>query len=544
MSLKSMLFGASSKESDDGYPVMERIIRERVANTKRPLFTTDATDLFGFYLNGLSNHGGYRQHYNCHACRRFIDRYGGLVTINSETGITEPLLWGSWNETEVPRFFADSVFALSGMVSRAKVTGVFLASEKVWGTPQTGDWSHLSADNPAPFSSSILNDSQAMAAKKQDYAILCRSLAEFKADDVATAVRVLKADALDRSEKTLAIAEWFLTLHQAIAGVRGSRRENLIWFVTATAPPGWCHVRTTMIGTLLEDIQSGMEFDTIVGRWSQKMHPLQYQRPTAPPKSGNIEQAEKIVAALGSAGALARRFAGREDILAALWTPKPVPEEAQSTGQGGGVFSHLRAEERRSELELPAVVMTWDKFARTVLPDVLSLECLIPHGRTSFFAMVTASDPAAPPILQWDGLEGYARNPASWYFYHGGSEAAHWGLTPGIWVRVNVVCSSPSHWQAPEKFRHHNEMVLLVLEGCKDVRHTHGGGFFPESLRSEYHGVRGVMEAYANRAEIAGKEEGTANGIALQKDNGGDWRITIRVRTANGAALYKLDRWD
>jgi len=29
------------------------------------------------------------------------------------------------------------------IVDRAKVTGVFLSSEKVWGTPQTGVWSHL-----------------------------------------------------------------------------------------------------------------------------------------------------------------------------------------------------------------------------------------------------------------------------------------------------------------------------------------------------------------------------------------------------------------
>lgn len=50
-----------------------------------------------------------------------------------------------------------------------------------------------------------------------------------------------------------------------------------------------------MIGTLLDDIASGMSFDSVSRRFAEKMHPLQYQRPQAAPSAGNIAQAEKIV---------------------------------------------------------------------------------------------------------------------------------------------------------------------------------------------------------------------------------------------------------
>src|SRR5262245_48260391 len=60
---------------------------ERTGGAK--LFLTHVEGLNDLYLNSLP---GERQVHNCCACRRFIERYGSLVTI-SEGGETMPAMW-------------------------------------------------------------------------------------------------------------------------------------------------------------------------------------------------------------------------------------------------------------------------------------------------------------------------------------------------------------------------------------------------------------------------------------------------------------------
>jgi hypothetical protein len=83
--------------------------------------------------------------------------------------------------------------------------------------------------------------------------------------------------------------------------------------------------------------------------------------------------------------------------------------------------------------------MTLEKFQRTVLPSALEVFFKVPAGRAQFYGLTTAVHPDAPPIFQWDGLDGYPRNPVSWYVYDKGSWAKGWGLTAGAWAKVTAV---------------------------------------------------------------------------------------------------------
>ena len=281
---------SSSIETDHDYKAFESMVAERVAGaSKVDLFTTDAEGLFAAYLAALPEES--RQHYNCHCCRHFMERFGGIVEITGHGGVM-PLMWSA--VATHPEFFVPAIDAMRNIVRRAKVTGVFLSSEAVFGTPITKEWSHLSGVNPNRYSGIAKTAEQAMAEKKEDYGILCRGLAEYSQSAVVQAVRVLEADAVDRSEKTLGLAKWLLALHESVADTHGSVRSNLIWRAVASAPPGWCHIKTTMIATLLDDIVLGLPFDDIQRRWNAKMHPLQYQRPTTI-SDGVIKQANAIV---------------------------------------------------------------------------------------------------------------------------------------------------------------------------------------------------------------------------------------------------------
>lgn len=542
------------RTEDEQYEEFLTAIRRRfdaIAKTATALFVTNATGLFDAFLANLPE--DRRQHYTCNACRRFVERFGGLVAIDEE-GMSIPVMWSGIG---VPTFFRASVIATHRLVAKAKVIGVHVSDEKTWGMPSNRssvepyEWHHMSVVPPASMvyrSSKLKTVDQRAAELLEEHRMLRHGLGEFSIDVVRQAHALLTSGNLYRSEKCIGVAKWLLDLHERIAGAKGSeRRANLVWSAVATAPMGFCHVRSSMIGTLLEDVAASMDptnfdmtFAEIKRRFDAKMNPMQYMRPAAAPSAGNIAQAEKIVAELRSVGALNRRFAKLEDIQT-LWKPMPQPEEPNR----GGVFGHLRTKERvqakSASIEQPPVTMTWEKFVRTVLPDARSIELLVPnHG--SFTALVTAVDPNAPPILQWDREE--RRNPVSWYVYHNGSPASQWNLKSNAYVEVTAIALQPSMWDPERTYAHQGKSVFFLLKGAKDTTYTTGAAFFPETLRLEYHPIRSAMEAYARSSVLAGRDEATACGMKFE-ENTKRWTCSLRVTNGSGQRmLYVLDRWD
>jgi hypothetical protein len=360
------------------------------------------------------------------------------------------------------------------------------------------------------------------------------ALNEFTQPHIEQALTLIKTEALYRSEKVLGQAEWLHGLHIARAAAHGSAKANAVWRAIATAPAGFCHPRSSMIGTLLEDIAAGMEFSEVSRRFAAKMHPLAYQRPQAAPTAGAIAAAEKVMEQLGAAGSLARRFA-RLDEVQALWTPTKEKEAPAA----GGVFGHLKPKDAAAPINMavPPQVMTWEKFQRTVLPIAERIEYQAPIVG-SYTSLVTAANADAPPILQWDSEE--KRNPVSWYFWNRGSTAASFGLAAGAFCKVNAVALKPSMWNGGNE--HQGAGVLFVLDGAAETRMA-GAALFPEILKSELHGVRSVIEAYSRSAVIEGKDQQSAAGVMLTK-GGNAWDAVLRVWVGGRSVDYKLDRWD
>jgi hypothetical protein len=519
---------------------------EAESSQSTPIFTTSASNLFAVFLAAMTPER--RAYYTCNACRRFIDHFGGLVTVDPETGNQVPLLWGI---ERTPALFQDSVRAVLKILAKAKINGVFLSSESVYGLPVNlavkapGVFHHMHVMVPKKqvfFEHALKSANQAAADILQDHDTLCRGLEEFSFETVKKAHALLSSGNLYRSEKCRDIALWLANLHVARNAEKGVTRDNITWYYAASAPPGYCHVKTTMIATLLEDIAAGLPFEDIKQKFDSKMDPTAYRRPQVAPTAGNLAQAERIIAKLSAAGSLARRFAKLEDIQT-LWRPRAPKAEKPA---GGAVFGHITpkhaAPASSTDIDQPPVTMTWVKFLATVLPEAEIIEYRVPGYSTAsaYAALVTAVDASAPPILQWDSEEN--RNPVSWYLYKNGSAPGAWNLHPNTWVKVTAVALQPTEWHHPGKFTHHGESIFMLLDEARDVTHRASGGFFVECLKNEFHEIRSSLEAYAMRASVAGRDEATACGLMMQKS--APWDHMFRVNSKGMTLTYKLDRWD
>ena len=470
--------------------------------------------------------------------RRFVERFGGLVTVGAHG---EPRAW-LWRAAGIPALYAEPVRAMARRVEDARVIGAHVCAATTWGVPEnqarrTGHrWRHFAVTPPAALvhpPGPLQTAAQAAAEITEERGMVERALADYPYDAALRARTLLKGGNLYRSEKAEAIATWFVELHERVRAAKGDARDRLLWAAAATAPTGFAHLRAGVLGTLLDDVIAEVPFQTLRGKWAAKLDPTQYQRPQAAPSAGNIAAAEKIVAALQSAGALARRFARLDDVQA-LWTPTPP-----AAPPPGGVFSHLVAKAGKVTAPAqPPVVMTFAKFRREVLPEAAQLAVLVPeHGH--FLALVTTADPAAPPVLQWDRAD--RRNPVNWYVYPSGSPARQWGVQPG-WVDATALVLLPPMWGGEDDHAHQGKGVIAVLAGCRDERDA-GIALFPEVLKSEYRAIRATIEAHSRGAKLAGRAEASACGLDLRA--GRTWDQQVRVTDRRGAqTVYSLDRWD
>lgn len=503
---------------------------EMVSDGKIPLFTTDVENLYEIFLSGLPEEA--KQEYNCRCCRRFVNHFGGIVTI-TEIGRMVPVMWTKG----VPEFFKEAVNRVYRAVASAKVTGVFIPDTAELGVFETGPWKHLAVCVPAEMihNSKIETAQQAAAAKDEEHRLLCEAMNHYSKSTIEQAVNLLRSDDLCRSEKVLGCAEWLMKIRREVEATNKQYRTNLLWRYAATAPTGYCHVRSGMIGTLLDDIAAGMSISAVKARFADKMNPMKYQRPTAAPSATNVRMAEKLIEDLGLTESLKRRFA-RIDEIEKVWAPvTKAPANCR-----GGVFSSVVTKEERvsapSSAMTPSITMTWDKFMRKVLPNAVKVEYYVEHCNQSFAAIVTAAEETAPPIIQWDSEE--RRNPFSWYLYNNGSAPSRWGLKNGF-CEVTGISYQPSMWYGG--FEHQGEGVMFVLKGAKDRMHS-SIALFPEILKSELHIVRPTIEAFSKDTKLSGYDEASACGLLLQ--NGQVWNARFRVTSDVGAAIYTLDRWD
>ena len=530
-----------TQRENDGYGELLAGIRQEFDKSTKdgstPLFTTNAGDLYGLLLDGIPEEA--RQHYNCNTCRYFVNRYGGLVKIDEKIGKQTPVMWPE----KAPDFFSEAVKKIRRKVSASTVTGVFITSERQLGTPVTGSWEHMAVKVPEPMvhRKRLKNSFQEAAEKAEDYGLLASAIGKYRTETVETAVNLLRSEALYRSENVLGMAEWFLEVLQLVKEKRDARNRatrNIIWYKAATAPVGFCHISSNVIGTLLDDIAAGYDFNTVSRKFAEKMNPLQYQRPQAAPSAGNVAQAERIVEKLGIANSLKRRYA-RLDEIQTIWRPIPVKKAG---GVSAGVFARVATKEQQREspnsMSGPTVTITWEKFRRTVLGSARKIEFYVPGKEECYTAILTAEDQEAPPIILWDTEEN--RNPFSWYVYSGGSAPSRWNLLPG-YVEVTGVTLQPNLWQPG--YEHRGASVIFILKGAKDRdRRSTGLALFPEVLKSELHEVRSTIEAYSKSEKLGGADEASACGVRLQK--GLNWNAQFRVTTDIGTTIYKLDRWD
>jgi hypothetical protein len=525
---------ATSKEVQIKGPIFHL----KSENKKDPSANRDA--VFDTFTESLPLE--HRRVMNCQACRRFMRQYGDLCVVGDD-GSVIPLSWPLEIEA-VPAYYKPAVTNVLKLFKENEVGDEFkLPKGKggILGIPATGGWRHISIElENVPVSRTYV-DAQDTSTS---FTMLDRILQDNTPEIIAKVSHLILTDQLPYATSHKAPLEWLQNTAEKLAAQQLDtvQRKNLVTRYSREAFVGCLSsLRGGLLGYLFECVREGQTFETLKKNWETKAGPTVYLRPTAAPSVGNIQSAERIFANMGySEEDLKRVFLTLDEVpqSAILWPPAaapalegqsentaPPPYSATPTTEPApkplGIFTSLLPTRNSKPIpktppyaSAPIKDVTFRHFALRILPTAQKIH-ILPSTPKTYAYFFTRGLPNSKPIFAFHNEGSHT---ASWYTWDAPAllSTAH---LEEKYTPVKAILTFPHMWDfiTPSdaldlekceefKFKRLGIRYLFVLEGVRDMSPTGELCLFPQLLRSEFHGVRGTIEAFSKKGRIAQPE--------------------------------------
>jgi hypothetical protein len=361
----------------------------------------DREKIWELYLAGFSE--SERQEYTCNSCRSFLRQYGGIVSIVGNRVVS---LWDGV-EGQAAANVAEYIHSLP-------ITDVFRNDFAKCGTDKNYDmikqvnWNHLFIEIPQKFV--LKNNIDAVRGEmRTTKEMLKRALDEFSVSTLETVLELIAQNSLYRGKESEDILKLFRQELLRYKIIPEEDKDANAWLLSTRLTPAVCRLRGTAIGTLLVNIEEGMELDMAVTRFEAMVAPANYKRPTALVTKAMIELARKTVDELGLTPALERRYATIEDITVnnVLFADRSARKSMKAN-----VFDNLSSEVAVNPKSFDKVEeVTIEKFLSDVLPTAKAIEVMMENRHTTnLVSLVAPADPDANKLFKWDSAFSWSYN--------------------------------------------------------------------------------------------------------------------------------------
>lgn len=375
-----------------------------------------------------------RTEHDCSCCRNFIRNMGGVVAIQNGA------ITSIWDVTGLPEAYQAVADAMSERVKAHAIHDVFLTPFAKQGQAvsheRKGDgpvitWNHFSAEVPRQFVSSDADAQR--GAVRTTHEMLLRAVRSLKSSAVAEVQTVISDGAIYRGAEFAGAVSAFARLQAEFLAQKPENVETWAW--GKIGDPA-ARFRNTAIGTLVEDLSTGMDIEDAVKRFEAKVAPENYKRPKALITAGMVKSAMETIHDLGIEPALERRHARLSDVSVAnvLFVDNAV------RGQMKGGIQNLLMEEVRPQPfdQSKATTIGIQDFLATVLPKCRSMQVYVENGHLRNFVSMTApvhSD--APPVFRWGNGFGWSYDGNAADSIKSRVKAAG-GMVEGVAMRVSL----------------------------------------------------------------------------------------------------------
>lgn len=383
-----------------------------------PLFfsNADRNELWDTYIESLTASGNnevYRERgeHDCQCCKHFIRKIGNILAI-SPTGE----LVSIWDITPTGTFYDKAAEALAKLTRDSGIRSSFFIDNTQVGTDSNIElidgkahrWEHFYVEVPSNL---VVRDGTERAKRigrsSERMHSLKLSVEKLTISAVMDVLDLVEQNALYRGAEHKHALVFMRDTLMAYAAYKGDK--NLWLWKTSLNIGDRSNLRGSVIGTLVEDLSSGVPLEAAVKSFETKVAPSNYKRTTALVTPNMIKEAEKTIETLGLAGSLERRHAVITDITV---NNVLFADRAAKVAMAGGVLGVLKDSVADNTDISKAQVIPVDTFMDTVLPQVTKVEAYLSNSVASSNAMTLLApvNPEAPSILKWNNNFTWAYN--------------------------------------------------------------------------------------------------------------------------------------
>lgn len=268
--------------------------------------------------------------HECSCCKGFIRRVGNVVSVNDDGHVNTV-----WDDaaTKAPAPYDTVAKALREKVLANPIDDLFRVStkESSFGAATTRSqdattkrvltWDHLYT-GPIPSNLQAASPGEVCGEFRTTVEVFERGLTELSPEAVGTVMDLIAGNNLYRGEEHRGAVTTFQKSQRAYLKLGEKERRTFAW---AHAGDPAARFRNTVIGTLVQDLSSGVDMEAAVRSFESKVAPQNYKRTTALITLAMVKKAMETIGELDLESALERRFATIGDI--SVTTPPPAPFE-------------------------------------------------------------------------------------------------------------------------------------------------------------------------------------------------------------------------
>ena len=335
--------------------------------------------------------------HNCVCCKHFIRDIGDAVTLKN--GVVDSI----WNVPNLEYPYDVVAAHMHRAVSDMFIENIFLSTESDLGAAKTVqqteagsiNWHHFNASVPSRFVSSTIAETR--GSIKSAMAVFKRGLEELTVGALDEVGGLISDNQVYRAEEHASAVREFTALHRKYSTLNSEMARNRFMWENYSKPV--IRFRNTVIGTLVDDLSTGVDLIKAVKSFESKVAPQNYKRSKSLITKRMVEDAMKTVETLGIRDSLVRRHAEISDISInnVLWADRDTSHKMRDS------LTDMLLDEVTPAKSIVASEMPIDDFIKNVLADTSNLEILVDNDKVNnMMSLVAPEHPDSPNILQWD----------------------------------------------------------------------------------------------------------------------------------------------
>ena len=354
-----------------------------------------------------------RREYDCSCCRQFIRNIGNVVVIKDNQVKT------IWDFDANSTTFQPVVNALDTFVKSHVVSDVFVTKFKKIGTDKNyeqlkngeiAEWQHFYLELPDKFvDKTNKSEGEIRGGFRSTRDVFKGSLDKIKEDSVLTVLELIASNSLHRGTEWKSALTEFMRYKVEYDKLPIEERENYTWEKSVNVGEVVGRIKNHSMGTLLLDINEGMDLEKAVTKYEKIVAGENYKRSKPIYSQKMLEDFWEIIVAEGYEDSLARRFAELGDIKVGdiLFVNR---DSAKKLSDGLDIFAEMSKGIPLNPKKYSKVTeITIEDFIENVLPTVREIEVLLENKHANnMVSLIAPENKDSKTMFKWDNNFGWA----------------------------------------------------------------------------------------------------------------------------------------